>query len=403
MTVGPRPPRSELAHHWSLDPGVVFLNHGSFGACPVEIQRLRQRLLDELEANPMDFYLRRYPDMIYRQWSRLEGFLGAEEGSIVFVENATEGVSTVLRSLDFGPGDILLTTTQEYFSSRNALFRRALGSGAGFAEVRLPFPAGSEDEVVDAVLHSVTERTRLVLLDHVSSPTGMVLPVKRIAAALAGMGVETMVDGAHGPGMLPLDLADMGISFYTGNCHKWLCSPKSCAVLYVRPDRQDEIHPLATSRLPEDFTTEFSPFQVEFFWGGTADPTPMLCVDACIEFMGSLLPGGWSEVMERNRSLASEAGRLLCSELGVEPPLPEGMTGALYPVPLPWKPFDSPPSPTWADPLQDWLWREHGAEVPVTFVHGEDTRILRISAQLYNCIEEYGWLAGILRDSPHLG
>ena len=129
----------------------------------------------------------------------------------------------------------------------------------------------------------------------------------------------------------------------------------------------------------------------------------MLCVAACIDFMGSLLPGGWDALMRSNRQKALTAGKMLCVALGTEPPLPDCTVGSLYPVPLPWMEYDTPPAPDWADPLQDWLWYEHGLEVPVTFIPGEASRILRISAQLYNSEEEYEFLAGLLRDSPNIG
>ncbi len=397
MTGLTQPVRGEFSNQWILDPDVLFLNHGSFGACPAAIQDKRFRLLDELESNPMDFFVRKYPELLFEQWRRIEEFCHAEPGSIVFVENATEGVNTILRSLHFEPGDQLLTTTQEYFSSRNALHSTALRSGAEFVEAVVPFPVSDEDSVVNSVIDMVTERTKLVLLDHISSPTGMIFPIERIVRELTSRGIDTLIDGAHGPGMVPLNLAELGAAYYTGNCHKWLCTPKSAALLYVRPDRQWQIHPLATSRLPEDFRTDISDYQIEFFWGGTSDPTPMLCVSSSLDFLGGLLPGGWEALMNDNRQKALRAGKMICSVLGVEPPCPDSMLGSIFPIPLPWLQPPAPPSPDWADPLQNWLWTEHRIEVLITFISREPRRILRISAQIYNGDDEYRYLAEALR------
>jgi len=394
------PERGEFSNQWILDPDVLFLNHGSFGACPAVIQNKRFRLLEELESNPVDFFLRKYPELLFEQWRRIEEFCRAEPGSIVFVENATEGVNTVLRSLHFEPGDQLLTTTQEYFSSRNALYSTALRSGAELVEAVVPFPVSDEDSVVNSVIDRVTERTKLVLLDHISSPTGMIFPIERIVSELTNRGIDTLIDGAHGPGMVPLNLAELGAAYYTGNCHKWLCTPKSVALFYVRPDRQSLIHPLATSRLPEDFRTDFSDYQVEFFWGGTSDPTPMLCVSASLDYMGGLLEGGWEALMHDNRQKVLRAGKMICSVLGVEPPCPDSMLGSMFPIPLPWLQPPEPPSPEWADPLQDWLWAEHRIEVLITFISRDPRRILRISAQLYNGDDEYRYLAEALGQYP---
>lgn len=395
-----QPVHGEFSNRWMLDPDVLFLNHGSFGACPAAIQDRRFRLLEELESNPVDFFLRKYPELLFEQWRRIEEFCHAEPGSMVFVENATEGVNTILRSLHFEPGDQLLTTTQEYFSSRNALYSTALRSGAELVEAVVPFPVSDDDSVVNSVIDRVTERTKLVLLDHISSPTGMIFPIECIVSELTKRGIDTLIDGAHGPGMVPLNLAELGAAYYTGNCHKWLCTPKSVALLYVRPDRQRLIHPLATSRLPEDFHTDFSDYQVEFFWGGTTDPTPMLCVSASLDFMGGLLKGGWESLMNDNRQKVLRAGKMICSVLGVEPPCPDGMLGSMFPIPLPWLQPPTPPSPDWADPFQNWLWTEHRIEVLVTFILNEPRRILRISAQLYNGDDEYRYLAEVMAKYP---
>jgi len=388
---------------WALDPGVVFLNHGSFGACPREVLAHRRALIEELESEPMDFLVRRYPGLLGEQISFLESFLDAEPGSIVLVQNATVGVNTILRSLRLGPGDEVLVTGSEYFSTRNSARSVTEAAGASVRMVGIPFPLSDPSEASDAILSAVTPRTRLAVIDHIASPTALVFDVEQITAALTSRGIEVLVDGAHGPGGVDLSLRSVGASYYTGNCHKWLCSPKVCAILYVRPDRQEGVHPLAISHVRADLDTPLSDFQLEFMWNGTPDPTAALSVRKSVEYMASILPGGWTAIRERNRALATEAGRRLSSALGLPPQAPDSMTGPMAAVLLPWRQPPEPPGVLWLDPLQVWLREERGIEVPVTWTPGPRSRLLRLSAQLYNSPEEYDYLIESVLECPFLG
>jgi isopenicillin-N epimerase len=293
----------------------------------------------------------------------------------------------VLRSLRFQSGDELLTTDQEYNACRNALNYVAGREGVEVVVAEIPFPIDSPDQVVEAVLHKVTPRTRLALLDHVVSQTGLIFPIAELIQELHQRGVETLIDGAHAPGMVPLNLAQLGATFYTGNCHKWLCAPKGAAFLYVQRDRQPDIHPLTISHGTNDPRTTRSRFHLEFDWMGTDDPTAYLCVPEAIRFMGTLLPGGWPEVMERNHQLAIAARRVLCQALNVQPPSPVAMLGALAVVPLP----DGNAIQLHADLLQ-----QHQIEVPI-IPWKNGGRLLRISAQLYNQIDQYRVLGDVLQ------
>ena len=211
---------------WPLERGVIFLNHGSFGACPAEVLRQQAALRDEMEAEPVRFLSRELDDRLADARQALAAFVGADADDLAFVANATGGVNAVLRSLRFSPGEELLTTDHAYNACRNAFDFAAGRAGARVVVATIPFPLASPEEVVEAVLARVTPRTRLALLDHVTSPTGLVLPLERLVAALSGRGVEVLVDGAHAPGMVPLDLGALGAAYYSGNCHKWLCAPK---------------------------------------------------------------------------------------------------------------------------------------------------------------------------------
>jgi isopenicillin-N epimerase len=391
--------RSPLASHWELDPDVTFLNHGSFGACPTAVRNRRRRLLDSLEHQPVDFMLRRLPAMYFQAVERIEDFLGAEAGSLALLANATSGVATALAAVDVRPGERIVTTGQEYFATRNAVYRKAAECGAEVVEAPVPFPADSADQLVAPIAERVDGRTALLVVDHIFSPSGMVLPLERLLDALGPDRPPVLVDGAHGPGQVELNLSDLGVDFYTGNCHKWLCSPKSCAALYVRPDRQERVRPLAQSYTPKDIDAPLSRFQLEHFWNGTYDPTPRLAVPHAIDCMAGLVEGGWREVMARNHRKVLQGRGVLCRGLGVEPPCPAELVGSMAAVVLPWSRPPRPRRPDWVDPLQAALRRE-GIEVPVTWSRSPRRRMLRISAQLYNGLREYRLLADALRSVP---
>ncbi len=386
------PGGSEYARHWSLDPSVTFLNHGSFGACPIDVLAAQDRYRVRMEKQPLQFMVRDIEALYDVARAELAAFVGADPLDIVFVPNATTGVNTVLRSLHFEPGDELLTTTHEYNACRNALDFVAERSGAVVVAADIPFPVESPADITAAVLERVGPRTRLGLFDHITSLTGMVMPIADIVRELSERGVDVMVDGAHAPGMLDLDITSIGAAYYTGNCHKWLCAPKGSALLHVRRDRQNEIRPLTISHGANTTCLGRSKFWLEFDWTGTRDLSQYLAVADSIRFMGSLLPRGWDELMKQNRSLTLEARNLICERLGVEPACPDSMIGALASIPLSGGRYGFSTTKLDFDPLEDALREEYGIEVPVLACPDGPASILRISAQIYNRIEQYEYL-----------
>ena len=389
------PAEVALAARWTLDPSVVFLNHGSFGACPREVLEHQAALRAEMAAEPVRFLSRELDGRLDQARAALGAFLGADPDDLGFVPNATSGVNAVLRSHAFAAGDELLTTDHAYNACRNALEYVAERMGARVIVVPVPFPVASPEAIIDGVLARVTPRTRLALLDHVTSPTGIVLPIARLCAELGARGVEVLVDGAHAPGMVPLDLATLGATYYSGNCHKWLCAPKGSAFLWVRAERRAEVRPLTISHGANRKKPGRSRFRMEFDWTGTADPTAWLTVPAAIACVGGMLPGGWPAVMARNHALAVEARRLLCAAAGTPPACPDTMLGSLASVILP---AGATTDVVWSrpDPLQGRLFDHWHIEVPVMSWPAPPRRLIRVSAQLYNAREQFAQLAEAL-------
>ncbi len=393
-----RPDPSPLAAHWTLDPEITFLNHGAFGACPREVLALQTEIRARMERDPIDFLVRALEPLLDEARARLARFLHADPDDLAFVDNATAGVNTVLRSLDLRPGDELLTTDHGYNACINALDAVASRSGARVVIARVPFPLRGPEEISDALLGAVTARTRLVVVDHVTSATGVVFPLQSLVSPLQARGIDVLVDGAHAPGMVPVDLEAFGAAYYTGNCHKWLCAPKGAGFLHVRRDRQAGLRPLVVSHGANSSRTDRSRFRLEFDWTGTRDPSALLCVGAALDLVDGLLPGGWEEVRQRNHALARRARGLICEALGVAPPCPESMLGSLAAVELPKHPR-WPPGARDADPLQDMLFTRHRIEVPLYGWPGPERRWIRVSPHLHNSEAQYLFLAEALREA----
>ena len=375
---------------------MVFLNHGSFGACPRVVLEVQTELRRELEREPVRFFAHSLEDRLDQVRVALGGLLGANPDDLALVHNATEGVNTILASAPLNAGDEILTTDHTYNACRNAADRAAARAGARVVRVHVPFPLQTPDEVVRAVLDGVTSRTRLALLDHITSPTGLVFPIETLVTRLRERGVDTLVDGAHAPGMVPLNLDELGAAYYTGNCHKWLCAPKGAAFLHVRRDLQDSVFPLSITHGYNSPREDRSRFRLNFDLPATLDPTAWLSVPAAIQFLQTLRRGGLTELMVENKQKALAARALLCKSLGIPAPAPESMIGSLATVPVPNGGATPRSTALTGDPLAFALFSRHRIEVPVWPWPAPPRRILRISAQVYNTPAQYQKLCDAL-------
>jgi len=387
---------SPYRKHWSIDPELSFLNHGSFGACPTAVLKHQSQLRGRMEASLVRFMARELEGQVDRARAILADFVGAQPADLVFVPNATSGANAVLRSMELTADDEILVTNHGYNACNNAVDFVTRRAGARTVTADLPFPVESDDQIIDAVLQQVSARTRLALIDHITSATGLILPIAKLIGALRERGVETLVDGAHAPGMLELQIERWNPAYYTGNCHKWLCAPKGAAFLWVRSDLQAGVRPTVISHGANSKRTDRSLFQQEFGWTGTGDPTSILCVPAALEFMGSLMDGGWPALRRYNHEMVLAGAATVQAALGVPAAAPDSMLGSLASILLPDDGLGSPASAFDVDPLQLRLFDDHAIEVPIMWSDAAGRRLVRISAQAYNDPDEYERLAQAL-------
>lgn len=382
---------------WALSPGVRHLNHGSFGAVPIPVREDQARWRALWDADPTGFVYRDLVPGLERSRIALSGFLGADPRGLAFVRNASQGVASVIRSIEdsLTPGDEIVTTSHDYNAVRQTLEFSARRTGAKVRVVAVPFPIEDPADVTRLVCGAVGERTRLVVLDHITSPTALVYPVEEIVSVLEPE-VPVLVDGAHGPGQVALDLDDLGASWYTGNLHKWVCAPHGAAFLHTRSDRLDQTVPTVISHAwNAPLIDGASRYLGLFDWTGTDDFSPWLVIPEALEVVGALEPGGWPALIERNHQLALAARSLLCTALEISSPAPDSMIGTMAAVPLP--DFDGADPGGLLSPLNDEL-IDDGFETIVGFWPGWPYQVLRISAHHYNDLGEYQALAEHLSD-----
>lgn len=403
---------SEHARHYLLDPAITFLNHGSFGAAPRLVLDAQTAWGERLERHPIQFLARDLDGHLAATREVLGAFVGADPDDLGFVTNATAAVNAVIRSMRFAPGDELLTTDHEYNAVLNVLRHVAERDGARVVVARLPFPPPSAEALAEPILAAATDRTRLAVISHITSPTGLVLPIERIVTGLAERGIDTLVDGAHAPGQVPLDLDRLGAAWYTGNLHKWVCAPKGAGFLHARRDRQPGLHP---NTISHGLNAPLGPgrgsrYRAEFDWQGTLDPSAWLAIPDAIRFVGGLLPGGWPAVIERNHGLALAGRDRLAAALGHSAGSPpDDLLGAMAALPMPTsgplaRPIDTgASSPLDTDPLQLVLYERFGIEVPiggwpVPAAESPDPaiRTIRISMAIHNDLDDVDRLVAAL-------
>lgn len=389
------PSPSALANAFLLDPEIVYLNHGSFGACPRRVLDAQSAHRERIERDAMRFYIYDLWSDIDRSRAALGSLINAEAEDLVFVSNATSGVANVIGNIDLRPGDEVLVTRFEYPACINNLRRACERAGATLVVVDLPWNPIDEDSVVEAIMGRVSDRTRLAMFSLITSATAVRMPVERLIADLSARGVETLLDAAHGPGCVPMDIKAWNPTYCTGNAHKWLCSAKGCAFLYVHKDKQGEFRPVILSNDAYDLEPAIgrsgrSAFNHEFDYMGTDDRTPMMVVADAIEVLGSLVAGGIDGLMRTNREMCLAARDLLCDALGTEPLVPDSMLGPLAVVEIP-APGMNPRE------LRERLMSEYRIESMIVPNPGGDTPMIRVSPQVYNSMEQYRYCADAIR------
>jgi isopenicillin-N epimerase len=376
------PPRfgREMLTHWMLDPEVTYLNHGTVGAVPRPVLAAQQAIRDEMERQPSRFLLRevyplvgatrRQPTRMRQAAGEVAAFLGARGDDLVFVDNATAGVNVVLRSLAFSPGDEILVTDHSYQTTARLAAFVAERQGAQVRTVRVPYPRFDAAALVDAVAEAMGPRTRLAVLDHVTSESALIFPLAELAARCRERGVPVLADAAHAPGMLPLDVPALGVDYYVGNLHKWAFAPRSCGILWAPPDRQAGLHPPVISwGLGNGFTAEFD-------WVGTRDPSPWLAAVAGIAFARQI---GLKAARRYNHDLAWRAAVELTRRWGTPLERDGASVGSMVTIALP----DALGSTVEeAGQLRDVLLEEDRIEVQIYPGYGR--LWTRISTQVYN-------------------
>jgi len=355
-----------------LQPGLTFLNHGSFGACPRPVFEAYQRWQVELERQPVEFLGRRSADLLAEARAKLAAYVGAATDEVVYFPNSTTAINMVVRSLELRPGDEILTTDHEYGAMDRTWRFVSDKIGARYIHRPVPMPVTTHAEFVETFWAGVTGRTRIIFISHLTSPTALILPVQAICRRAREAGILTIVDGAHAPGQIPLNLSELGADLYTGACHKWLCAPKGSAFLYARREVQARLDPLVVSWGWENDTPSGSQFVDHHQWQGTRDIAAFLATPAAIQFQAE---HHWEAVRAGCHALAREARRQINELTGLPALCPDSSEwfGQMAAVRLP---------PVDVETLKTRLYDDYRVEVPV--FKWNDQPILRFSFQGYN-------------------
>ncbi len=362
-----------------LDPDVIFLNHGSFGATPKPVFKVYQDWQRQLERQPVKFLGREVSGYLKEARAALGDYLSVSGDDLIFVPNATFGVNVVARSLDLKEGDEVLTCDQEYGACNNTWNYLAKQKGFSYKQQAIPLPVSSSQEILEAFWQGVTDKTKVIYLSHITSPTALTLPIAAICKKAREVGIMTVIDGAHAPGQLELDLSAIDADFYTGNCHKWLCSPKGAGFLYTKKDKQDLIEPLILSwgYTKESKFSAGSNYLDYYDWLGTNDPAAYLSVPAAIKFQEE---HDWASVRQNCHTLLQETLEAMEALTGLPTiyPTNSDMYVQLAVAALP--DIDD------LDAFKNKLYDEHKIEIPLTQYNGKP--FVRISVQAYTSKED---------------
>ncbi len=358
------PHYSPLSRHWQLDETITFLNHGSFGATPIKILEEQNEWRKKLEAEPVRFMVREYENHWEEARKMTADFLGSKPYNLVFQKNATQGVNAILHSLNFKEGDELLTTSHAYGACVNTLKWYAEKFNLKVVVAEIPFPIKNENEIISALEEKITSKTKLALIDHITSPTAVIFPIEKITQLLKSKNIDVLIDGAHTPGMIEINLEKLGVDYFVGNCHKWICSPKGSAVLWVNEEKHHLISSLQISHTYDKPVERKNLWAKSFLWPGTDDFTSYLCVPSSIKYMESLFAGGWNELRKHNRDLAVEGRNLIAKKMQVNLPCDDSFIGSIATIPL-GKTTPPPAGFNYIHPLQEELFSTYKIEVPV--------------------------------------
>lgn len=390
------PKYDPLAKYWALDEDIVYLNHGSFGATPTSVLKVQKQIRKECEAEAIEFYTKTLADYINASKKTLAGFVGTHTNNIVFVPNATAGVNTVLNCFKAEVGDEWLITNHNYGACIHAMKHYARKRKCFISMADIPYPVFTKEAILNAIEEKIKPNTTIALIDFISSATAIIFPVKEIIAMLHAKGIKVIVDAAHAPGMVDFNLDELGADFFVGNCHKWVCSPKGSAFLYVAPQHQSKVCPLIISHYNDTDEGTARHWSNQFLFSGTQDYSPYICVKDALKFMPSLIKGDWGDVRKRNHDLVWQAANNIANTLGVKLPCNEEMVGSICNIPMP--PGKAPEKKFNTNTkLKDLLFQKYKIEVPVFIFPEEPHQWLRISAQLYNSMEQYEYLADCLK------
>ena len=379
-----------------IKPGLTMLNNGSYGLTPRVVRDAQIELQRRMEADPVRFFKADLEDYCDDTRAAIASLTNTQPGDIALVPNGTFAVATVLNNLDLSPGDQILVSDHEYMATFNELGKVCRATGAGVEIAKIPFPAVSPEQVVESVVAKMNDRTRVVLLSHITSASALILPVKPIVRAARERGIATFLDGAHTPGQIELDIADLDPTWYAASCHKWLACPKGTGFIYTSPNHKDGFKPLALSCRVHETRPERDAYLCDFDYTGTNDYTGNLVIPVAIAHMGAQLPGGWSELRKRNHDLVIAGARIICDALEIKQQIPESMIASMVSIPLPGQ---CEPSNLLGEGLWDRLYLNHALQAPVWDLPGVHPRMTRISAQLYNTIEDYQRFAEALGEA----
>jgi len=377
-------PRAALRDLFLLDPDTIYLNHGSFGATPRPVFENYQRWQRELELQPTA-YFRRAPELLRASREALGALVNAPADDLVLVTNITVAINTVARSLALRPGDEVLSTDLEYGAMDYAWQHACALSGASYIRQHAPLPANSADEMIEAIWAGATARTKVLFISHYTSGTALRLPVEALVRRAGAQGIITVVDGAHAPGQIALDLHALGADFYAANCHKWLLAPKGCGMLYARPEAQPLLQPLIVSWGAGRRKAGESKFIAEQEYQGTRDLAAFLALPAAIAFQRE---HGWDQVRAECHALLCETRQRVAALSGVAPICPESTDWFVQMAHLPLPPCD-------LAHLKEALLARHHIEIPCIAgpVPG-----LRLSLQGYNTAKDAEALLAALRE-----